>query len=645
MLILSVVPAVALHIAAEEIPTENICADSEHTYETTAVQATTSADGSIVTQCTCCGDVQSSQTIPYVKTISLSATSYTYNGKVRTPTVTVKDSSGNVLQKDTDYTVSYDSGRKNAGTYKVTVKMMGNYTGTKTLSFKIKPIDISKCTVKLAATSYTYNGKVREPAAIVQNGSGSTLKMNTHYKVSYSSGRVYPGTYKVTVKMMGNYTGTKTLSFKIKPIDISKCIVRLSKTSYTYDGKVKSPTLTALAPNGTELEEGTHYTLSYDSGRKNIGTYKVTVTMMGNYTGTKTLSFKIKPINISKCTVKLAAQNLAYNGKVQKPAVTVKNATGTTLKEGKHYTLSYDSGRKNIGTYKVTVNMIGNYIGTKTLTFTIVPTDKTAVSAFIGDKISIGAKSNKTITYKSSNTSVATVNSKGVITAVKAGTATVTVKSGDMSCKITVKVTKPSIKISAASKSMYVGEKTKMNATVKPAGTKVTWSVSNTKLAKITEAGTLKALDEGTVTITGKITYNGKTYTDTFKISITLDYPDISIYAPPGNDDTFVYAFSIVNNSSTKELKILGQGTVKCDGESQKIGALYIGDEDLYSWVSIKQGRLTMAVILEDELPFQSDETVYMDLYLEYGGEIFIAQCRSNIDGTNQCYDIDWIKT
>ena len=188
-----------------------------HSYKTTTTKATASKNGKIVKKCTVCNKVASETTIRYAKSFQLSATSYTYNGKAKTPSVTVKDSAGKTLKKNTDYTVSYASGRKNAGTYKVTITLKGNYTGAKTLTFKIKPLDISKCSIKLSDTSFTYNGKVRKPSVTVKNASGTKLKAGTHYTVTYAKGRKNVGTYKVTVKMKGNYTGTKTLTFKIVP--------------------------------------------------------------------------------------------------------------------------------------------------------------------------------------------------------------------------------------------------------------------------------------------------------------------------------------------------------------------------------------------------------------------------------------------
>ena len=246
-------------------------------------------------------------------TFSLSSTSYTYNGSAKKPTVTVKDHNGNVLTNNVDYTVTYPSGRTAPGTYYVDITINGDYPYTKTLAFKINPIDISKCTIKLSATSVTYNGKERTPTVTVKNANGVKLTKDKHYTVTYESGRVNAGTYKVTVKMIGNYTGTKTLSFQIKPVDVSKCTIKLSATSVTYNGKERTPTVTVKNASGTKLTKDKHYTVTYSSGRKNVGTYKVTIKMKGNYTGSKTLTFKILPPKTTVSSLKAGTKSITVN--------------------------------------------------------------------------------------------------------------------------------------------------------------------------------------------------------------------------------------------------------------------------------------------------------------------------------------------
>ena len=71
--------------------------------------------------------------------MSLSATSYTYNGKVKTPNLIVKDNFGRVLTKGVDYVVTVPNGRKKIGTYTYNITFTGDYKGTATKSFQIKP--------------------------------------------------------------------------------------------------------------------------------------------------------------------------------------------------------------------------------------------------------------------------------------------------------------------------------------------------------------------------------------------------------------------------------------------------------------------------------------------------------------------------
>ncbi|MFR5876178.1 MAG: leucine-rich repeat domain-containing protein [Eubacterium sp.] len=108
-----------------------------HSYKNTSItKATTSKNGKKLWKCSRCGTSKKT-IIYYPKTIKLSKTTYTYDGKAKKPSVTVKDSKGNTLKNGTDYTVSYSSGRKELGTYTVKVTFKGKYSGKKSLKFKI----------------------------------------------------------------------------------------------------------------------------------------------------------------------------------------------------------------------------------------------------------------------------------------------------------------------------------------------------------------------------------------------------------------------------------------------------------------------------------------------------------------------------
>ncbi|WP_099467000.1 Ig-like domain-containing protein [Konateibacter massiliensis] len=118
---------------------------------------------------------------------------------------------------------------------------------------------------------------------------------------------------------------------------------------------------------------------------------------------------------------------------------------------------------------------------------------------------------NKTITWTSSNTKVATVNANGAITAKKAGNATITASTSNgkkATVKVTVgtsniKVTKVSLNLK--SKTVTVGEKVKLTAAVTPVNatnSKVTWSSSDTKVAKVSSKGEVTAIGGGKAKIT-----------------------------------------------------------------------------------------------------------------------------------------------
>ena len=70
--------------------------------------------------------------------VTLSKTSFTYNGSVQQPKVTVKSAAGNILTAGGSYIVSYSAGCKAKGTYTVFIMGQGNYTGTVTKTFTIK---------------------------------------------------------------------------------------------------------------------------------------------------------------------------------------------------------------------------------------------------------------------------------------------------------------------------------------------------------------------------------------------------------------------------------------------------------------------------------------------------------------------------
>ena len=108
--------------------------------------------------------------------------------------------------------------------------------------------------------------------------------------------------------------------------------------------------------------------------------------------------------------------------------------------------------------------------------------------------------------FTSSNKKVATVTSKGVVKAKKAGKTTITVKVGNYTKKVVIQVKKPSLKLAKSSATIKKGKTVKIKATATPSG-KVTYKSSNKKVATVTAKGVVKGKKKGTATIT--VTSNG----------------------------------------------------------------------------------------------------------------------------------------
>ncbi len=304
-----------------------------------------------------------------ITSVTLSKSNAAYNGKAWEPAVTVKRNDI-LLTADTDYTVTYKN-NVNAGTATVTVKGKGNYTGTISKTFTIKPIKILKVT--LSSTSLPYTGKARTPVPTVNTkiaGQLVTLTRNTDYTVAYEN-NVGIGKGTVTVTAKGNYTGTITRTFTITPAEILK--VTLSSTSLPYTGKAHTPvpTVTAkIAGRMVKLNGDTDYTVAYESN-VSAGTAAVIVKGIGNYKGTVRANFTITPVKILKVT--LSSTSLPYTGKARKPIPTVTTKVDgqlVTLVKNTDYTVKYENNVE-IGTATVTVTGKGDYTGTITKTFRI----------------------------------------------------------------------------------------------------------------------------------------------------------------------------------------------------------------------------------------------------------------------------------
>ena len=358
----------------------------------------------------------------------------TYTGDAIEPALAVK-LSGTTLELGTDYSVSY-ANNTNVGTATVTLTGMGKYTGIKEVSFKIVAASVKSANVS-GISNKTYSGKAQTQAPTVKLGS-ATLKSGTDYTLSYKN-NTNAGTATITITGKGNYTGTKEVSFKIAAASVKSADVSgISNKTYSGKPQTQAPTVKL---GSTTLKPNTDYTLSYKSNT-NVGTATVTVTGKGNYAGSLSKTFKIKPASLSGATVASIAEQ-GYTGSAIRPTPTVK-AGSVTLKKDIDYALLYKAN-KAVGTATVTVTGKGNYAGTKSTTFKIVDwvgASRIPVSATAKYTLLKGGYMRVLVNNKKAASNSVVSISGATITGKKAGKTTVYLydKSGKQLQKKTVEV-------------------------------------------------------------------------------------------------------------------------------------------------------------------------------------------------------------
>ena len=291
--------------------------------------------------------------------IVLTPASFTYNGKTQRPRVTVKD--GSTVLKPDDYSIKWPESIK-AGTYKVAVTLKGSYSGNGSATYRIVPKKVTP-KIGLSDVSFTYNGKTQRPRVTVKDG--STVLKSDDYSIKWPAS-VKAGTYKVAVTLKGSYSGNGSATYRILPKKVTPKI-GLSDVSFTYNGKTQRPRVTVK--DGSTVLKADDYSIKWPESVK-AGTYKVVVTLKGSYSGTGSAPYRILPKKISPKII-LEETKYQYDRKVKRPSVSVKN--GNTLLQPYEYTVTYQNGRINVGTYKVTVTLKANYAGSASKTFVIVP--------------------------------------------------------------------------------------------------------------------------------------------------------------------------------------------------------------------------------------------------------------------------------
>ena len=187
--------------------------------------------------------------------------------------------------------------------------------------YKIKLSKASKIVIKISSQDmqlvsfkiYDQNGQEEIGENVYGNDSGISAQYT--YKLS-------AGVYYFSMEKW-SYTGR--YAFKItNQTTLGSKNVKLSKTKYEYDGKVKSPAVIVKDNSGRRLVKGRDYDVYAQSGRRNVGIYKVKVVFKGNYKGSAVKTLTIIPARTTITGIANKSNGIKIAWKQRKAA----NATG-----------------------------------------------------------------------------------------------------------------------------------------------------------------------------------------------------------------------------------------------------------------------------------------------------------------------------
>ena len=304
-----------------------------------------------------------------------------------------------VLKNGTDFTYDYSNVQAKPGDYKVFIRGKGNYTGTavftQTVYAKKTKTNISKLTFN-KISAQTADGSPKEPEIIITDK--VTDKKNPYvliqgedFEVEYLNNTAAGMATAVVTGKGDKYAGTKTLTFKINGIALSKAMINIEDMTYTGTEQLPTYWLTYQAYKKAQLqnlEEGTDYTVtSTIDVKKGRGT--LTFKGIGRFTGTVKKTFKVKPLNFdSKLVAVVCESSISSNSSSTAASADLGEFTYTKggvkpeiklVFEGKELTLNSDykvkySNNNAVNGKKkptITIKGAGNFKGTFTRTFTI----------------------------------------------------------------------------------------------------------------------------------------------------------------------------------------------------------------------------------------------------------------------------------
>ncbi|WP_448918405.1 InlB B-repeat-containing protein [Holdemanella biformis] len=501
------------------------------------------------------------------------------------------------LVEGTDYELTYSEDVINAGKVTVTVKGIGNYSGTTTTNYQITKRNV---TLTSGSASKVYDKKTLTNDTVTVSGDGFVKDEGATYDVTGSRTKVGTSKNTFTYELKSNTTASNyNIEVKFGELKVTaqdgEVVVTITghSDSVEYDGNEKS-----VSGYDVSITEGSKYTTSdftfngtAEAKGTEAGTYSMGLNAdqftntNDNYTqvtfivndGILTITPKsINPDDEKNGITVTDPENSIYDGNEHINGLTVTDSKlNTTLVENTDYTLTYSGDLINVGTVTITIKGIGNYTGEFTKTYQILPREYTVTTntdskVYDGNPLTAGGTVNNLVkdetvnlTMTGSQTDVGTSDNTYELNWTGSakesnykhgkdsiGTLTVTAKS------INPDDEKTGITVTDPKDSKYDGEEHRNKPTVTDTKTKATlkegtdYELSYSE--DVTNAGTV------TVTVTGIGNYEGS-----FEVTYEITKRHVTLTSA---DDEKVYDGSALTNDTV---------TVGGDKFAKKEGATY----------------------------------------------------------------------
>lgn len=369
------------------------------------------------------------------------------------------------------------------------------------------------------------------PKSITLNKSSLSLKMNQSVKLTATVNPSNATNKGITWSTSNAAVASVDAAGNVKAVKVGSATITATAKGNPSVKKSVKVTVSKVVPTSVKLSKST-------LGITKNQTVKVTASVSPADAQDKTIQWKSSNTKVATVDSKGNIKGIA-NGKV---TITATAKDNTKVSKIVTVTVSTKTLKTNKSSLSITEGK------SEILKATISPSDST----------------DKTVSWKSSNTKIAKVDSKGKVTGVKKGTATITASvKGAKEVKVKVTITAPiaakSVKLNKTSATVAKGKTLTLAATVSPSNTTnktVKWKSSNTKVAKVDSKGKITAVGAGSAKITAT-TANGRTTAAT----ITVPYvKSLSAGTWKAGKDLSAGRYKITTNNGSGNL-IIGMGT------------------------------------------------------------------------------------